>query len=70
MVSKDSFMELYDSYAVWQKSQEGQKDGYAYEKSFDDFVQAFNRRLLEKATEPEMGTNERLKKKSKPDLGP
>jgi hypothetical protein len=51
MVTKENFIELYDQYLKWQKSQAGQTDGYEYERSFETFVQQMNKDLFKMATE-------------------
>jgi hypothetical protein len=68
MVTKERFLELYDQYIIWQKSQEGQTDGYEYERSFETFVQQMNKDLFKITTESDnsdKSIGDRSKKKSK-----
>ena len=72
MVTKEEFSNLYDVFSTWQKSQEGQTDGYEYERSFEEFVRQMNNNLFKMATdvtEQDKVVKEREKKKSSPDGG-
>lgn len=57
---------LYEQFVSWKQSQQGQRDGYAYEESFAVFCQQLNKQLLELATNEDQ---QAAKKKSTPDLG-
>jgi hypothetical protein len=63
---EQEFQALYSKFLDWQKSQEGQTDGFEYEHSFIEFCHNFNKELLLLATKP---TAEESKKKSSPHLG-
>ena len=68
MVTKEEFSKLYEQFSEWQKSQEGQTDGYEYERSFETFVHQLNTTLFKMATnvdERDKTVSERSKKKSK-----
>ena len=47
------FRALYEKYLVWKTSQQGQRDGYSYEKSFVEFAQGFTKELFELSVAPE-----------------
>ena len=67
MVTREEFSNLYALFSIWQKSQEGQTDGYEYERSFEEFVRQMNCNLFKMATditEREKVVKEREKKKS------
>ena len=67
MVTKEEFSNLYDLFSIWQKSQEGQTDGYEYERSFEEFVRQMNNNLFKMATdvtEQDKVVKKREKKKS------
>lgn len=66
MNEEAEFKLLYEQFVAWKQSQQGQADGYAYEKSFAEFCQHFNRQLLELATDEQA---QGAKKKFIPDLG-
>lgn len=68
MVTKEEFSNLYEQFSEWQKSQEGQTDGYEYERSFESFAQQMNKTLFKMSThvdESDTTISERSKKKSK-----
>ncbi len=44
---ESEFKVLFAKYLAWKESQQGQTDGYAYEKSFVAFAQQFNKELFE-----------------------
>lgn len=44
---KAEFEALYAKYLTWKTSQEGQTDGYEYERSFVEFCKEFNKGLFE-----------------------
>ena len=72
MVTKEEFSNLYELFATWQKSQEGQTDGYEYERSFEAFVRQMKNNLFKMATdvtEQDKVVKEREKKKSSHDGG-
>ncbi len=68
MHEEAEFKALYEQFVAWKQSQQGQQDGYAYEKSFADFCQQFNQQLLELAANPKVSAGEKqgAKKKSIP----
>lgn len=50
MTTKQEVMDIFSAkYEVWAKSQEGQTDAYAYEKSFDEFMQQMSREILQES---------------------
>lgn len=50
IISKEKALAIFSSkYEVWAKSQEGQKDAYEYEKSFDEFIQQASREVLQES---------------------
>ena len=50
MTRKEEAMAIFSAkYETWSKSQEGQKDAYAYEKSFDEFMQQVSREILQES---------------------
>lgn len=50
MTSKEEAMAIFSAkYEAWSKSQEGQKDAYTYEKSFDEFMQQVSREILQES---------------------
>lgn len=51
------FSERYDA---WKASQEGQRSGYEYERSFDEFMQQMGQALLQQSVGQE--ANKRKKK--------
>lgn len=57
------FRAMYDQYLSWKRSQEGQKDAYEFERSFDVFCQQMNQQMLEMASQ---GDGLGSKKKSIP----
>jgi len=62
-LTKEEFLlAAWEKFNTWQKSQEGQTDGYQYEKSFDEMMVSVSKQLLEEsATNPK--TKQREKKK-------
>ena len=72
MVTREEFSNLYALFSIWQKSQEGQTDGYEYERSFEEFVRQMNNNLFKMATdvtEQDKVVKKREKKKSSHDGG-
>jgi hypothetical protein len=50
MTPKEEAMAIFSAkYEKWYKSQEGQTDAYAYEKSFDMFMQQVSREILQES---------------------
>jgi hypothetical protein len=47
---EEEFKVLYQKYLNWQESQEGQTNGYEYEKSFDQFIIEFGKELFQLST--------------------
>lgn len=50
MTHKEEVMAIFsDRYEEWAASQKDQKDAYAYEKSFDEFMQQVSQELLQQS---------------------
>lgn len=50
MTTKEEAIAVFTAkYEVWAKSQEGQTDAYAYEKSFDEFMQQVSKEILQES---------------------
>jgi len=59
------FKALFAQYVAWKESQQGQTDGYVYEKSFVEFAQQFNKSLLALSLQSKDVKGVSRKKKSK-----
>ena len=51
----------------WQAKQQGQTDGYEYERTFNDMMQNIGQEILQESI-GKISTNKNLKKKSSPRL--
>jgi hypothetical protein len=62
---ESAFKVVFAKYLAWKESQQGQTDGYVYEKSFVEFAQQFNKELFQLSVQSKVD-KEASKKKSKP----
>lgn len=61
MTTKEDALAIFSTkYEAWSRSQEGQKDAYDYEKSFDEFMQQVSREILQES----VGREEDSRKKN------